>query len=624
MEEQNKEKKPKKKKSLGFKIVIGSLFVIVFMTIILMISDSTPQKGSLSYLDFMSDLDSGYIDNVVYTRGDVFVKVIYKEGIAQEEIFDKKTGEIKELEIIDNQRVETVLNPSDDDFFKVISEKGVDVLITSDSASSFLVALFGIIPTILLITCLVWVMKMQFGNGLTNKSGKMPIKSTTKFSDVAGMTEEKEELLFAIKSLQNQEDYIEKGVKPVKGILLEGPPGVGKTLLAKAVAGEAGVNFLSFSGSDFVEMFVGLGARRVRSMFDEAEKIKPCVVFIDEIDALGRKRIAGGNGGTQEADQTLVALLERMDGMNTTSGVLFIAATNRVDALDSALLRPGRFDKTIHVSPPKTKEDREAIVKVHSQDKKFEEGVTCEKIAKQCYGLTGAEIAAALNDAVLESFKTDRKGVIGLEDIDKAIMKLFAKGLAKGRHNSKDLYRVAVHETGHALMNKALGRNVVKVSIQPYSSGVGGVTQIDGESSGLDGLRTKSDIINDIKVLYAGKVAEEVILGECSIGASNDLERATFIIRDFIGAYGMQEDSLLSLVGLSRENMMISANEELLIKMEKVAKKVYTDVIKYFENSEVKEILQKIAQNLSENEVIYDFDKEYEKYYLLKKSDKNA
>ena len=619
----------KKKMSKVSKYIAFGVFVIIVITCGLVMMDATPQKGSLSYVDFMSDLDAGYIDSVVYNRGDVFVKVVYKEGVAQDEVYDEKTGELRELEIVDNQRIETVLNPSDEDFFKTISEKGVDVLVTSDSASNFIVAILGVIPTCLLIGIMIYMLKMQFGSGLTGKSGKLAVKSTTKFSDVAGMTEEKEELLFAIKSLQNQDAYVEKGVKPVRGILLEGPPGVGKTLLAKAVAGEAGVNFLSYSGSDFVEMFVGLGARRVRSMFEEAEKLKPCVVFVDEIDALGRKRIAGGNGGTQEADQTLVALLERMDGMNTTSGILFIAATNRIDALDSALLRPGRFDKTIHVSPPKTKEDREAIVAVHSKGKTFEDGVTTEKIAKQCYGLTGAEIASALNDAVLESFKADRNGVIGLGDIDKAIMKLFAKGLAKGRHSEKDLYRVAVHETGHALMNKSLNRNVVKVSIQPYSSGVGGVTQIDGESSGLDGLRTKSDIVNDIKVLYAGKVAEEIVFGECSVGASNDLERATFAIRDYVGAYGMLDDNPLSLVGLSRENMMITANENLLNQMEKVAKDIYSEVVSYFSSDIVKENLKAIAKELADNEVIYDFDAVFDRYFkdnidFVKESEKNA
>lgn len=610
--EDNKKKddKPFWKKPMTY--ILGGVLLVMIIFGALASSDIAGTKGSISYVDFQNDLSKGYIEEVAYTKGNHFVTVTYKEGVAQDDILDEKTGEVRELEIVDNRRIETVLNPDDEDFFKNIALEGVEITIISDTSSAFLQFVIGLIPTCILIGLIVWMMKMQFGGGSKDPTAQKAQKSTTKFSDVAGMTEEKEELMFAIKSLKHTEEYLEKGVKPVRGILLEGPPGVGKTLLAKAVAGEAGVNFLSYSGADFVEMFVGLGARRVRSMYEEAEKKKPCVVFIDEIDALGRKRTAGGNPGNQEADQTLIALLEKMDGMNTTSGILFIAATNRVDALDSALLRPGRFDKTIHVSPPKSKEDREAIVEVHSKGKTFAEGVTIEKIAKQCYGLTGAEIASALNDAVLESFKADRSGIISLDDIDKAIMKLFAKGLAKGRHSEKDMYRVAVHEAGHAVMNKALDRSVVKVSIQPYSSGVGGVTQVDGENSGLDGLMTKTDIINSIKVLYAGKVAEEVILGECSVGASNDLERATYAIRDYIGTYGMNDNNLLSLVGLARENMMITANEKLLEDMQKVAEEIYAEVVKYFAQDEIQQIVQNLSKYLTEYEVIYDFDLAYE------------
>ena len=608
-EKSKKGNEPFYKSKKGIALIICLLFLCVLSFCIQ--SDAKGESGTISYNAFMTDLKAGYIDSVEYINGSAFVYVKYKEGMCQENILDEKTGEVRKLEIKDNQRIEKVINPKDEDFFKTIALEGVTITVLSENTSLFLQLLVSLIPTVLLLGCIIWMMKMQFSGGMKDPTPAKSAKSNTKFSDVAGMTEEKEELLFAIKSLQNQAAYLEKGVKPVRGILLEGPPGVGKTLLAKAVAGEAGVNFLSYSGADFVEMFVGLGARRVRNMYEMAEKMKPCVVFIDEIDALGRKRIAGGNPGTQEADQTLVALLERMDGMNTSSGILFIAATNRVDALDSALLRPGRFDKTIHVSPPRTKEDREAIVAVHSKGKTFAEGVTTEKIAKQCYGLTGAEIASALNDAVLESFKADRNGIVSLDDIDKAIMKLFAKGLAKGRHSEKDLFRVAVHEAGHAVMNKHLGRSVVKVSIQPYSSGVGGVTQVDGENSGLDGLMTQTDIINSIKVLYAGKVAEEVILGECSVGASNDLERATYIIRDYIGTYCMQEGNLLSLVGLGRENMMITANEKLLKDMQKVANEIYSEVKEYFSSDEVKKIVQNISEYLVEYEVIYDFDLAY-------------
>ena len=623
-EEENKKKKPNKWVIIGL-----SALIFVMMMITAMMGGETYQEGSLTYNEFQAEVKAGNIESVIEDGLSPLITVVYKEGVCQEE-FDEETGELKELNIVDNQRIETVINPSDDDFYKNLAIEGVKIKVKDTTGTTVMVALLGYLPTFLMMGLLIWYMMSTLKGGMGQKKKTTAVKSTTKFSDVAGMSEEKEELLFAIRSLKNSEEYVEKGVKPVRGILLEGPPGVGKTLLAKAVAGEAGVNFLSYSGADFVEMFVGLGARRIRNMYDEAEKQKPCVVFIDEIDALGKTRISGnGSPGNQEADQTLVALLERMDGMNTTSGILFIAATNRVDSLDSALLRPGRFDKTIHIGPPKTKEDREAIIEVHSKGKHFEDGVTTEKIGKLCYGLTGAEIAAALNDAVLESFKADRKGVISLDDIDKAIMKLFARGLAKGRHSDKDLKRVAIHEVGHAMMNRHLGRTVVKVSIQPYSSGVGGVTQVDGENSGFDGLRTKSDLENDIKTLYAGKVAEEVVLGECSVGASNDLDRATHILRDYIGAYGMNSGSYLSLVGLGRENMMITANEKLLEEMNSVAKSIYDSVVEYFRKAEVREKLQNIADVLVEREVIYDLEEFFEEkaeesISLDKKDEENA
>ena len=627
-EEENKKKKPNKW------IIIGlSVLIFVMMMITAMMGGETYQEGSLTYNEFQAEVKAGNIESVIEDGLSPLITVVYKEGVCQEE-YDEETGELKELNIVENKRIETVINPSDDDFYKNLAIADVKIMVKDTTGTTIMVALLGYLPTFLMMGLLIWYMMSTLKGGMGQKKKTTAVKSTTKFSDVAGMTEEKEELLFAIRSLKNSEEYVAKGVKPVRGILLEGPPGVGKTLLAKAVAGEAGVNFLSYSGADFVEMFVGLGARRIRNMYDEAEKQKPCVVFIDEIDALGKTRISGnGSPGNQEADQTLVALLERMDGMNTTSGILFIAATNRVDSLDSALLRPGRFDKTIHIGPPKTKEDREAIIEVHSKGKHFEDGVTTEKIGKLCYGLTGAEIAAALNDAVLESFKADRNGVISLDDIDKAIMKLFARGLAKGRHSDKDLKRVAIHEVGHAMMNRHLGRTVVKVSIQPYSSGVGGVTQVDGENSGFDGLRTKSDLENDIKTLYAGKVAEEVVLGECSVGASNDLDRATHILRDYIGAYGMNSGSYLSLVGLGRENMMITANEKLLEEMNDVAKSIYESVVEYFRKAEVREKLQNIADVLVEKEVIYDLEEFFEEkveekaedsIILEKKDEENA
>lgn len=600
-------KSKRSKKSQIFLII--SLLILLFVITFATEGTTNLIKGSISYVDFMQDVSDDEIESVTL-NGSTLIKVTYKEGKGLDERLDEDGNAIKP-ELKDGKRIETVVDVKGENFLRSLSEKNIVVQYETPTT---MVTIFSLIlmniPLILMILLLYFYITKIFGSiGNKESKGELNVsRPMTLFTDVAGMTEEKEEMLFAINSLKDIDKYVKMGVKPIRGILLEGPPGVGKTLLAKAVAGEAGVNFLSYSGSDFVEMFAGLGAQRVRSMYKKAEELKPCVIFIDEIDALGRKRLQGSSGGHQEADQTLVALLERMDGMNTTSGILFIGATNRADALDSALLRPGRFDKIIHIGPPKTKEDREAIVRVHSQDKSFGEGVTVEKIAKQCYGLTGAEIASALNDAVLESFKDKREGIITLGDIDKAVMKLMAKGLAKGRHSEEDRYRVAVHEVGHALMNKEIGRDVVKVSIQPYSSGVGGVTMIDGESKGVDGLRKASDLRNDIKVLYAGKVAEEVILGEGSVGASNDLERATYLLRDYIGAYGLQAGTILSLVGLARENMMITANEELLKKMEKEGQILYKEVLDYFKKDEIQEILHKIVEKLMVEEVVYDID----------------
>ena len=605
---ENKDENGKKKKSRTLlKIVGGILLFIIILCAIAAKEDVI--TGTLSYNQFMEDMESGYIDEVKLTSPNaILYYVFYKEELTEEYLkgyYDNETEEMAEYDIVQNRRRETIVNPNDEGLLKEIALHDVEITVIDTTASAIVNYLIALFPTFILIGFMLWFIKFQF-KGDFNKPKKVIKKSEVKFADVAGMTEEKEELLFAIRSLQNVEEYVKKGVKPVKGILLEGPPGVGKTMLAKAVAGEAGVNFFSYSGSDFVEMFVGLGARRVRNMFEQAEASKPCVVFIDEIDALGRERISGGNGGTQEADQTLVALLERMDGLTTSSGILFIAATNRVDALDKALLRPGRFDKTIHISPPKTKEDRIEMVKVHSKDKVFEDGLTVEIVAKQVFGMTGAEIAAALNDAVLESFKDNRNGIISLGDIDKAIMKLYAKGLAKGRHKHKDLKRVAIHEVGHALMNRELGRPVVKVSVQPYTSGIGGVTQVDGDNSGFEGLRTKTDIVNDIKVCYAGKVAEECFFNECSVGASNDLERATLLLRDYVGTYCMQDNQLLSLSALSRNNLLIGANETLLKTMNEKALEIYSEVKSFFDNKEVQDLLYKLAVYLVDNEVIYD------------------
>ena len=299
-----------------------------------------------------------------------------------------------------------------------------------------------------------------------------------------------------------------------------------------------------------------------------------------------------------------------MDGVNTESGILFMAATNRADILDPALTRPGRFDKVIHIGPPKSKEDREAIVELHLKNKTVEEGLTVEQIAKMCFGLTGAEIEQVLNDAVIESFKSEKDGVIDLDSIDKAVMKTFAKGIAKGGHKGENMERVSIHELGHAMMNHELGRKVVKVSVQPYTSGVGGVTMIDGDSAGDSGLRTRQEIIDDIKVLYAGKVAEKVILGDASTGASNDLMRATELLKNYVGTWSMDDDMLITLNTLTGGYGDIGQNNQMLVeRMNKKATEIYNEVYDFLSQEHIVNEMKRLNETLMKAEVIYDFDK---------------
>ena len=359
------------------------------------------------------------------------------------------------------------------------------------------------------------------------------------FDDVAGADEEKEELQEIVDFLKNPEKFTEIGARIPHGLLLVGPPGTGKTLLARAVAGEAGVQFLSISGSDFVEMYVGVGAGRVRDLFEQARKIAPAIVFIDEIDAVGRKRGSGLGGGHDEKEQTLNQLLVEMDGFTHSEGVIVLAATNRPDILDPALLRPGRFDRQIHVGRPDVK-GREEILKVHAKDKKLDASVNLKTVARSTAGFTGADLSNLLNEAAILAARANRP-VLTMEDMNEALMKITAGPAKKSRvQTRKDLKETAVHEAGHAvaMYNLPTHDPVRQITIVPRGQSLGATWYLPkDDSSNL----TRNEMYEQIVSLLGGRVAEALFLGDISVGASNDIDRATKLAKDMVARYGMCE-----------------------------------------------------------------------------------
>ena len=401
--------------------------------------------------------------------------------------------------------------------------------------------------TVGVILLLLWAMFMGRMNNSNPMSsfGKartvlgVPDGKKVTFADVAGADEEKEELREVVDFLRAPEKYTEIGARIPHGLLLVGPPGTGKTLLARAVAGEADVQFLSISGSDFVEMYVGVGASRVRDLFDQAKKVAPAIIFIDEIDAVGRKRGSGLGGGHDEKEQTLNQLLVEMDGFGRTEGVIVMAATNRPDILDPALLRPGRFDRQIHVGVPDVK-GREEILKVHARGKKLSEDVNLRTVARSTSGFTGADLSNLLNEAAILAAR-DSRAAVNMEDMNEAMMKILAGPAKKSRVQSRrDLKTTAIHESGHAVAMYYLPTHdpVRHISIVPRGSSLGATWYLPKEdSSNL----TRNEMYEQIVGLLGGRVAEDVFLGDISVGASNDIDRATKLAKDMVARYGMCE-----------------------------------------------------------------------------------
>ena len=417
--------------------------------------------------------------------------------------------------------------------------------VAAEDGSPFDLVLPLLIAGLILLFVWAFMMGRLNNNNPLQNFGKartvlgIPDSQKVTFDDVAGADEEKEELREVVDFLRNPAKFTEIGARIPHGLLLVGPPGTGKTLLARAVAGEAGVQFLSISGSDFVEMYVGVGASRVRDLFDQAKKIAPAIIFIDEIDAVGRKRGSGLGGGHDEKEQTLNQLLVEMDGFSKNEGVIVLAATNRPDILDPALLRPGRFDRQIHVGHPDVK-GREEILKVHAKGKRLDGTVNLKTIARATSGFSGADLSNLLNEAAILAAREDRP-VLNMDDLNEAMMKIIAGPAKRSRvQQRRDLKTTAIHEAGHAVATYRLPTQdpVRHITIIPRGQSLGSTWSLPKDDSSN---MTRNEMYEEIVTLLGGRVAEALFIGDISVGASSDIDRATKLAKDMVARYGMCE-----------------------------------------------------------------------------------
>lgn len=488
----------------------------------------------LTYNEFIEKLDSGKVKALeIVTRGNAYTY----EARGSLKGYDESESFFVRLPLSDSV-MKKLVKASEEQDFKFTTSPDPD-------SSSLLLIVVNVLPIVILIGGAFWLFNRQMaGNKSSMDFGKSKARlnsdsNKVTFKDVAGLKEEKEEVKELIDFLKNPKKFQKLGARIPKGVLLFGPPGTGKTLLAKAVAGEADVPFYFISGSDFVELFVGVGASRVRDMFQQAKRNAPCLIFIDEIDAVGRQRGTGLGGGHDEREQTLNQLLTEMDGFGANEGIIIIAATNRPDVLDPALLRPGRFDRQVTVNLPDVR-GREEILAVHAKNKILAEGITLANLAKRTPGFSGADLENLLNEAALLAVRRD-KNEITMSEVDEATDRVLM-GPAKTSHkySENDRKLVAYHEAGHAVIGLKLvhANDVQKVTIIPRGSAGGYNMMVPSEEKLCS---TKSDLLEEITGLLGGRTAEEVIFGEITTGAHNDFEKATKIARAMVTEYGMSD-----------------------------------------------------------------------------------
>lgn len=555
-----------KKKVRNLLLYLGiPILIIIITAAVLSTNKSTSPKTSELEQYFVQDMVDSF--NIDYGSGQI--EITLKEGMSPIKSTDsdsqsattatqpateqqetrsnsKKSKIVVKGQLADIQRFLDDIKP----YYNPASTDEIPHNLTRATDNSILMEMIPtLIIMIILIVAWVLIMKKMGGGGLGGKEmsfGKAKIKNTndekrkTTFDDVAGADEEKEELAEVVESLKAPEKYNKLGARIPKGVLLVGPPGTGKTLLARAVAGEAGVPFFSISGSDFVEMFVGVGASRVRDLFDQAKKNSPCIIFIDEIDAVGRQRGAGLGGGNDEREQTLNQLLVEMDGFGANEGVILIAATNRPDVLDPALMRPGRFDRQVVVSYPDVN-GREAILRVHARKKPLAPDVNLKTIAKTTAGFTGADLENLLNEAALLAARKDKKAIT-MDEIKEATVKVVVGAEKKSKVMSeKEKKLTAYHEAGHAILFDKLETQdpVHEISIIPTGMAGGYTMPLPSEDKSYNSRR---GMYEDIVVSLGGRVAEELIMDDISTGASNDIEKATKTARAMVTKYGMTKE----------------------------------------------------------------------------------
>lgn len=574
-------------------ILIGIVAYLLHLTI------SYGGRGPrIPFSQFVSDVKSGRVESVVIRKGE-FIKGIYKDG-----------GKFQ-------------TNAPDDESFLMglLSDHGVRYDIKPTASKELWTTLFLSFLMFGAVIAFFWFLMMRQAHVGSNQAFSfsqarvkrfLEGKPNVTFNDVAGVEEAKQELREVIDFLKDPERFRRLGAKIPKGVLLLGPPGCGKTLLARAVAGEAGVPFLFISGSEFVEMFVGVGAARVRSLFEQAKAHKPCILFIDELDAVGRQRGAGLGGGHDEREQTLNELLVQMDGFDPNEGIIIIAATNRPDILDPALLRSGRFDRRIVVDPPDLK-GRHEILKIHTREKPLDEDVDLGLLAKRTPGFTGADLANLVNEAAILAARKKKEG-ISIEDFEDALDKVLAGPERRSRVISEREKRfVAYHEAGHALSAKLLPHadKVHKVTIMPRGMTLGQTMQLPTEDRYIV---TKRELLDRITILLAGRAAEEMVLGEVTTGAQNDLEEATELARKMVCDFGMSDEIGPMQLGKKRGPIFLGRDlveerdysEEVANAIDREVRKIISQCYERAREllSEHREALERIVSELLEKETL--------------------